>query len=199
VQFGSALADEAKSNAYITIPGMNGMPAKEISVKNLANIIQARMGEILDFVTYHLKQVGLDTRMLNGGIILTGGGSQLRHLIQLTEYSTGLYARIGFPNGHLAANHIDELKKPMYSTCIGLILKGYSDYEHKYKEFEKTFRKVPIPETLVKEEPLLQTLEAPVIDKERVNTTGRKGMTKFWDKFKNNLLELFKEEGDKDL
>ena len=46
------------------------MPAKEISVKNLANIIQARMSEIMDFVTYHLKQVGLDNKMLNGGIIL---------------------------------------------------------------------------------------------------------------------------------
>ena len=98
VQFGSALANEAKANAYITIPGLRGMPAKEISVKNLANIIQARMSEIMDFVTYHLKQVGLDNRMLNGGIILTGGGSQLKHLIQLTEYVTGLPARIGYPN-----------------------------------------------------------------------------------------------------
>ena len=98
VQFGSALADEAKANAYITIPGLKGMPAKEISVKSLAQIIQARMGEILDFVTYHLKQVGLDHRALNGGIILTGGGSQLKHLIQLTEYTTGLNARIGLPN-----------------------------------------------------------------------------------------------------
>src|SRR4028119_1095419 len=186
VQFGSALAEEARANAYITIPGMNGMQAKEISVKNLANIIQARMSEILDFVTYHLKQVGLDAKLLNGGIILTGGGSQLKHLIQLTEYSTGLYARIGFPNGHLAANHIDELKKPMYSTCIGLILKGYSDYEHKYKEFEKTFRKVVVPETLVKEdEPELRPLEVPVAEvKEKVNTERRKGMTKFWEKFK---------------
>ena len=105
VQFGSALADEAKTNAYITIPGLKGMPAKEISVKNLAAIIQARMSEILDFVTYHLKQVGLDSRMLNGGIILTGGGSQLKHLIQLTEYTTGLNARIGLPNEHLAPNH----------------------------------------------------------------------------------------------
>src|SRR3954462_4209553 len=201
VQFGSALAEETKANAFITIPGLKGMPAKEISVKNLANIIQARMSEILDFVTYHLKQVGLDTKMLNGGIILTGGGSQLKHLIQLTEYSTGLYARIGFPNGHLAANHIDELKKPMYSTCIGLILKGYSDYEHKYKEFEKSFKKIIVPETLVKEdEPEVGRLEVPVTEhKERVNTAGRKGMQKFWDKFKNNLLELFKEEGDKDL
>ena len=68
-QFGSALANEAKANAYITIPGLRGMPAKEISVKNLANIIQARMSEILDFVTYHLKQIGMDNRQLNGGIV----------------------------------------------------------------------------------------------------------------------------------
>src|SRR3954463_14275947 len=194
-QFGSALSDETKSNAFITIPGLRGMPAKEISVKNLANIIQARMSEILDFVSYHLKQVGLDQRALNGGIILTGGGSQLKHLIQLTEYVTGLNARIGFPNGHLAANHIDELKKPMYSTCIGLILKGYSDYEHKYKEFEKSFKKVIVPDTLVKEdEPEVRPLEVSRTEpKEKVNTAARKGMTRFWEKFKNNLLELFKE------
>src|SRR5699024_10142836 len=109
-----ALPDEAKANAFITIPGLRGMPAKEISVRNLAQIIHARTGEILDFVTYHLKQVGLDNRMLNGGIILTGGGSQLKHLIQLTEYVTGLNARIGLPNEHLAPGHIEELSKPTY-------------------------------------------------------------------------------------
>ena len=69
----------------------------------------------------------MDTRLLNGGVILTGGGSQLKHLIQLTEYVTGLNARIGYPNEHLAGGHIEELAKPMYSTCIGLILKGYND------------------------------------------------------------------------
>src|ERR671921_2477167 len=165
VQFGSALADEAKSNAFITIPGMNGMPAKEISVKNLANIIQARMGEILDFVVYHLKQVGLDSRALNGGIILTGGGSQLKHLIQLTEYATGLNARIGLPTEHLAPGHIEELAKPTYATCLGLILKGYDDYEHKRKQFDQSFFKVEVPENLVKEdEPEVRPLEVPVAD-----------------------------------
>jgi cell division protein FtsA len=148
VQFGSALANEARTNAFITIPGLRGMPAKEISVKNLANIIQARMSEIMDFVTYHLKQVGLDNRMLNGGIVLTGGGSQLKHLIQLTEYVTGLNARIGYPTEHLAAGHIEELARPTYSTCIGLILKGHSDYEHNRKQFESQFRKIDIPENL---------------------------------------------------
>ena len=148
VQFGSALSNEAKGNAFITIPGLRGMPAKEISVKNLANIIQARMSEIMDFVSYHLKQVGLDNKMLNGGIVLTGGGAQLKHLIQLTEYVTGLNARIGYPNEHLASGQIEELAKPTYSTCIGLILKGYSDYEHNRKQFEKTHVQVEIPSTL---------------------------------------------------
>ncbi len=191
VQFGSALADEAKTNAFITIPGLKGMPAKEISVKNLAAIIQARMSEILDFVTYHLKQVGLDSRALNGGVILTGGGSQLKHLIQLTEYTTGLNARIGLPNEHLAPNHIDELKKPMYSTCIGLILKGYSDYDHKYKEFTEKFKKVEVPRTLVQDNEKAETIAE---NKATVDVGARK--QKFWDKFKNNLIDLFKEEED---
>jgi cell division protein FtsA len=194
VQFGSALADEAKNNAYITIPGLKGMPAKEISVKNLAQIIQARMSEILDFVTYHLKQVGLDSRMLNGGIILTGGGSQLKHLIQLTEYTTGLNARIGLPNEHLAPNHLEELKKPMYATCLGLILKGYSDYEHRYKEFSDKFVRVDVPRSLTTRETVA---EAPVAEQEQtVDVTERAKKIRFWDKFKNNLIDLFKEEED---
>lgn len=196
VQFGSALSDEAKANAFITIPGLKGMPAKEISVKNLAQIIQARMSEILDFVAYHLKQVGLDSRALNGGIILTGGGSQLKHLIQLTEYTTGLNARIGLPNEHLAPNHIEELKKPMYATCLGLILKGYSDYEHKYKEFNEKFKRVEVPRALKTE--AVETFQPEVApEPTTVNVAERAQKMKFWDKFKNNLVDLFKEEEDK--
>jgi cell division protein FtsA len=186
VQFGSALANEAKANAYITIPGLKGMPAKEISVRNLSQIIQARMGEILDFVHYHLKQIGLDNKALNGGIILTGGGAQLKHLIQLTEYITGLNARIGLPNEHLAPNHIEELKKPMYSTCLGLILKGYSDYEHQYKEFNEKFSKVEVPKNLVVNKP--ETKE-PVDEEKSVDVSDRKKKIKFWDMFKNNLID----------
>lgn len=195
VQFGSALANEAKANAFITIPGLRGMPAKEISVKNLANIIQARMSEIMDFVTYHLKQVGLDSRMLNGGIVLTGGGSQLKHLIQLTEYVTGLNARIGFPTEHLAAGHIEELAKPTYATCIGLILKGYSDYEHNRKQFENQFRKLEVPEALKKTAVVEEKMVEEVTPVER-SMKSRKGIKDFWGKFKDGIIDLFKEEED---
>lgn len=196
MQFGSALADEAKANAFITIPGLRGLPAKEISAKNLAHIIQARMSEILDFVSYHLKQVGLDNKMLNGGIVLTGGGAQLKHLIQLTEYATGLNARIGYPNEHLASGHIDELARPVYATCIGLILKGYSDYEHNRKAFEKNHTALTVPEGLkqaaVNDTSVSATSEQTIQHRVR----NRKGVKDFWGKFKDGIVDLFKEEED---
>ncbi|MFT3979776.1 MAG: cell division protein FtsA [Ferruginibacter sp.] len=194
IQFGSALSDEAKANAFITIPGLRGMAPKEISVKNLANIIQARMSEIMDFVTYHLKQVGLDNKALNGGIILTGGGSQLKHLIQLTEYVTGLNARIGFPNEHLSGGHIEELAKPMYSTCIGLILKGYNDYESKNKQLSTGFIRVQMtkePEAATEE-----TVMDEVAEQKPVDVKQRKTLQGFMNSMKKNLIELFQDEED---
>ncbi|MFN5478260.1 MAG: cell division protein FtsA [Sphingobacteriales bacterium] len=190
LQFGSALADEAKNNAYITIPGLRGMPPKEISVKNLANIIQARMSEILDFVSYHLKQVGLDGRMLNGGVVLTGGGSQLKHLIQLTEYVTGLNARIGYPNEHLAAGHIDELAKPMYSTCIGLILKGYNVFENTQNTLRGTT--AAVKEVEIEETVTVQDGKDVVIKVQK----RKKSLKGFMDSIKDGLIDLFKEEED---
>ena len=192
VQYGSALVDAAQSNAYITIPGLKGMPAREISVKNLAGIIQARMGEILDFVSFHLKQVGLESRAMNGGIILTGGGSQLKHLIQLTEYITGLNARIGLPNEHLAPNHIEELKKPMYSTCIGLILKGYNDHDNQYQAFLENFQKVKVTKVEKEENPVIAEVSEPL--KAEKTTDNSKKRTRFWDKFKYSVIEMFSED-----
>ena len=202
VQFGSALSDEAKSNTFITIPGLRGMAPKEISVKNLANIIQARMSEIMDFVSYHLKQIGLDSRSLNGGIILTGGGSQLKHLLQLTEYLTGLNARIGYPNEHLSGDHMEELAMPMYSTCIGLILKGYNDYENNEKNIEAAFNKekslTKIENNVVIEEQVAEGLLVPTGEEEVVKVGKRKKTIKdFLDDIKYKMIDIFQEEEDK--
>jgi len=194
VQFGSALTDEARSNAFITIPGLRGMTPKEISVQNLAKIIQARMSEILDFVTYHLNQVGIEKKLLNGGIILTGGGSQLKHLIQLTEYITGLDARIGYPNEHLASGHMEELTKPMYATCIGLILKGYNVYENEIEK--RKYKTAPVKEMAADQKTVTKTKHK---EKgiETVKTKKRsKSLKDFMDSIKGGLIELFKEEED---
>lgn len=198
VQFGSALSNEAKPNAFITIPGLRGMPPKEISVKNLAGIIQARMGEILDFVSYHLKQVGLDSRMLNGGVVLTGGGAQLKHLIQLTEYVTGMNARIGYPNEHLASGHIDELAKPMYATCVGMILKGYHDFERNQIKENPRFIKIATPKMAEAEETMEEEVAAEITTETPVNMRKRKTLRSWMDSFKTGLIDLFREEEEKE-
>lgn len=198
-QFGCAIANEAKSNAYITIPGLRGMQPKQISVKNLANIIQARMQEILEFVNYHLKQQGLDPKILNGGIVLTGGGSQLNHLLQLTEYITGLNARIGYSNEHLAANHVDSLKNPMYATCLGLILKGYDDYEKQRKSFNNTYVHVAVPSIFEKTGTVNEEEKEIEHELPKEPKAPKKRNKSIWDNFKKSLLDLFEEEADQEM
>lgn len=127
-KFGSAIPDETDASKFITIPPLRGMEPKHISQKNLAYIINARVVEIFQYVLYELKEARLENK-LHGGIILTGGGSQLQHILQLCQFTTGLPTRMGFPNEHLAGEFSEQFSNPMYSTCIGLILRGYSDLE----------------------------------------------------------------------
>lgn len=125
IKFGSALASESQENEIVCIPGLKGRNPKEISVRNLASIIQARMEEIIEHVYYEIRNSGYEKKLI-GGIVVTGGGAQLKHVTQLFEYITGMDTRIGYPTEHLAStNSIENLTSPMYSTGIGLVLKGF--------------------------------------------------------------------------
>jgi cell division protein FtsA len=195
VQYGSALPDKTVTNAFIRVPSFKGLDPRDISVSVLAEIIQARMTEILEFVSFHIKQAGLDNRMLNGGIVLTGGGSQLKHLIQLTEYVTGFNARIGYPNEHLATGYTDELAQPKYSTCIGLILKGYNVYENS-PQFLKRFESEPKVEPTPMEETLPVVSELFVAEKIVEKVKNRSKLKDFMNSFKTGLIDMFTEEDD---
>ncbi len=139
IRFGSALADENKEEEIISIQGLKGREPKEVSVKNLAYIIQARMEEILEQVKYEIQASGFEKKIRAGaGIVVTGGGAQLKHITQLVEYVTGIDARIGYPNEHLAKTNEEEIKSPMYSTSIGLVIKGLQDVEIKRAKGERT-------------------------------------------------------------
>ena len=102
IKFGSALSTQNKDNEIVSIPGLRGRDPKEISLKNLASIIQARMEEIIELVVHEIKNSGYHNKLI-GGIVLTGGGSQLKHLSQLVEYHCGIQCRVGYPNEHLAS------------------------------------------------------------------------------------------------
>lgn len=123
VKFGSALASENKEEEIVSIPGLRGRNPKEITLKNLASIIQARVEEIVEHVFYEIQNSGYEKKLI-GGIVLTGGGAQLKHIAQIFEFLTGLDTRIGYPNEHLASNVPEELSSPLFATAIGLVIKG---------------------------------------------------------------------------
>jgi cell division protein FtsA len=135
VKFGSALADEVYDNRIITIPGLKGREPKEISEKNLARVIQARVEEILDYVVWEIRRSGYENKLI-GGIVLTGGGALLNHIDKLTEFHTGMTTRIGVPVEHLAHGYSEQLSSPVFSTAIGLLLKGIHDVEEGKVRYE---------------------------------------------------------------
>lgn len=150
VKFGSALAQENQENEIISIPGLRGRKHKEISVNFLARIIQARMQEILEFVLFEIKSSGLEKK-LSAGIVITGGGSLLKHLSSLVMLETGMDCRIGTPNEHLAGND-DELKNPSYATAVGLVMKGIEKYERDSKRGANTVKQSMEPDEKTKAE-----------------------------------------------
>ena len=135
-KFGKAIAEEANPNEIVSIPGLRNRPPKEISIRNLAHIIEARMEEIIELVHAEIITSGFASK-LAGGIVITGGGSQLGYIKQLFEYMTGMDARIGYPNEHLGKSKIEAIKSPMYATTVGLVLSGFraiDERENRYME-----------------------------------------------------------------
>ncbi|MDH3708419.1 MAG: cell division protein FtsA [Cyclobacteriaceae bacterium] len=146
VKFGKAIAEEANPNEIVSIPGLRNRPPKEISIKNLAHIIEARMEEIIELVHTEIITSGFENK-LAGGLVITGGGSQLQYAKQLFEYMTGMDARIGYPNEHLGKSKVEVVKSPMFATSIGLVLSGFRALD----ERENRYQQVGVGHTPVRE------------------------------------------------
>lgn len=139
VKFGSALASESQENEIVCIPGLRGREPKEISVKNLAHIIQARMEEIIEHVHYEIRNSGYEKKLI-AGVVVTGGGSLLKHMPQLFEYVTGMSTRIGYPNEHISMGIKENITSPQFATGIGLVMKGFEKQDKVVKVEQETIR-----------------------------------------------------------
>ncbi|WP_027393123.1 cell division protein FtsA [Aquimarina latercula] len=186
IKFGSAWPGENKDNEIVSIPGLRGREPKEITLKNLSKIIHARVVEIIEQVFLEIKNYGHESpkKKLIAGIVLTGGGSQLKHLKQLVEYITGMDTRIGYPNEHLAGNSDPETTSPMYATAVGLVM---DSLVHISKQ-----KKAAVKEAVVEEEQKKETatIEGEGIEEEKpvVDSRPRKNILEKWtEKFKEFL------------
>jgi len=173
VKFGSALASENRDDEVVAIPGLRGRAPKEITLKNLAFIIQARMEEIIEQVYFEIRNSGFEKKLI-AGIVITGGGAQLKHIDQLTEFTTGMDTRIGYPNEHLANDVSDEMAMPMYSTGIGLVIEGIRrfDYEKSKERHMESFEE---------ETPTRKSTKKP----KQKSPSGESGPTRFLNTIKD--------------
>ncbi len=185
VKFGSALASENREDEVVAIPGLRGRPPKEITLQNLASIIQARMEEIVGQIYFEIKNSGFEKKLI-AGIVLTGGGAQLKHIDQLTEFTTGMPTRIGYPNEHLAVGVVDEMASPMFATGIGLVIEGISRFDYEKDKEERTSTNVKTEESVTGEEKKKEP-------KKKRNKGGDTGPSKFLkgikDWFENDTSE----------
>ncbi|PQJ75086.1 cell division protein FtsA [Polaribacter gangjinensis] len=185
IKFGSAWPGENKETEIVSIPGLRGREAKEITLKNLSKIIHARVQEIIEYVYTEIKDYGHETQKgkLIAGIVLTGGGAQLKHLRQLVEYITGMDVRIGYPNEHLAGDSEDALSSPAYATAVGLLIEGLK-HEEKGDQLvqEPTPQVVPETKTMISE----RIEESPKVE-ENPKPKMKTFLEKFTDRFKDFL------------
>lgn len=135
-KFGSAMYTEDQENVMVSIPGLRGRPPKEIAVRNLSEIIGARYKEIIDLVYHEIKASGYESKLMTG-IVITGGGSLIKNLKQLVAYVSGKETRIGYPNEHLGSDSKDLVVSPIYSTGVGLVLKGFEYMEQNPEKFKR--------------------------------------------------------------
>ena len=192
VRFGSALEQETQDNQVVSIPGLRGREPREISVRNLSRIIQARMEEMIEMIDAEIFSSGYKHKLI-AGIVLTGGGSYMKHLVQLVQFKTAMDARIGLPTEHLASVKVDQLKHPMFSTGVGLILKGIDDYEEKEREQAVLTEK--------RKEEILSQTNVPIVKvvepvQEVVEEEIQKPRKNIFNGILKSVKEIFSEEVD---
>ena len=195
-KFGSAWPGENKDNEIVSIPGLRGREPKEISLKNLSKIIHARVVEIIEQVFAEIKAYGHEDsrKKLIAGIVLTGGGAQLKHIKQLVEYITGMDTRIGYPNEHLAGNSNEAISSPLFATAVGLVMNSVeNNTKSAYKlELKETVKESSKP-TLVNhvEEPKQEEIRTEVdLSINNEESTERKIRKSFFDRYVDKIKDF---------
>ena len=124
IRYGTCVVEKSNSSNIITIPRPYGQDPIQISEYHLAQIINCRVQEeIVNVVKNEIDNSGYKDR-LYAGLVLTGGGANLRNIKELCQFSMQLPTRIGVPDSSFAHNIPTELKHPMYATALGLLKFG---------------------------------------------------------------------------
>jgi cell division protein FtsA len=193
--YGSAYPNSISENEYISIKGLSGRGNKEVSRRSLANVIHARLEEIMEYAYFQIKSSGFEKK-LTAGIVLTGGGSLMKGLKPMVESLTGMEARVGYPTTNLTRSRVREIALPSYATGIGLIVRGYQDkINSKAIEEGKPEEAIQVdnpPEIEIQQESVSElNTEANYTDENENNPQKKNIIVRWWEKSKRKIEENF--------
>ena len=197
VKFGSALPSESSDEHIVSIPGLKDKTAKEISLKQLATIIGARVDEIFNTVACEVNSCQCDLDRFIGGIVLTGGGSKMKHIDKVCEYITQLDTRLGIPKDHITTDSPQELVDPIFATAIGLVIYGIRcGEENRYFHVDQPgmgYHPKPDISVAPAEVPVEMPVEAETPEKEEAKPAKKGGFMNF-GKIKDWVYKTFDDE-----
>lgn len=121
IKWGSVMPEMIASDDEVVIPSFQGQPKHSLSRRILCEPLEARMLEIIKMIVLKVRQSGL-REFPAGGLVLTGGGSEMTGLSDLVLKILGGQVRIAYPEG--IAGLPAQLRKPAFSAAVGLLLWG---------------------------------------------------------------------------
>ena len=121
IKWGSVMPEMVASDDEVVIPSFQGQPKHSLSRRILCEPLEARMLEIIKMIVLKVRQSGL-REFPAGGLVLTGGGSEMTGLSDLVLKVLGGQVRIAYPEG--IAGLPAQLRKPAFSAAVGLLLWG---------------------------------------------------------------------------
>ena len=122
-KYGSAVADLAPEDKLIRVNGRTAREAKDILLRNLATVIEARATDIAEFVLQEIRDSGYAGKLAYG-IVLTGGSAKLKDVDELFRRVTGMDVRIASAETGVAEESREKVVDPAYATAVGILLKG---------------------------------------------------------------------------
>ncbi|MES2180861.1 MAG: cell division protein FtsA [Pseudomonadota bacterium] len=126
IKHGCALRQLADAREIVEVPGVDGREPRQLSVQTLAEVLEPRVVELYELILNELRRSGMED-MIASGIVITGGSSMMRGMVELGEEIFHMPVRLGMPRyvGGLS----EVVSNPRYATGVGLVLMGKQQLE----------------------------------------------------------------------
>jgi cell division protein FtsA len=140
IHYGVALQQLADPEEMFEVPGIGERGPRRLSRQALADVIEPRVTELYELIQSELRRSGYQ-ELLSSGIVLTGGSSVMRGMVELGEEIFHMPVRLGIPK--YAGSLAEVVQHPRYATAMGLLLEGMAQKKRGIQAHQtRTFKQV---------------------------------------------------------